>query len=248
MEAVGLGLFVISASVFAAILEYPNSQVHQALADGNLRRLLMGIAMGLTAIGIIYSPWGKRSGAHINPATTLTFLRLGKINPWDAAYYIVGQFFGAVVGMLIAKGLLPPAVIGHPSVNYLVTMPGMAGEAVAFVAEFAISCGLMLMVLIVSNRHRLNRYTGLLVGFVVALYITVEAPLSGMSMNPARSFGSALAGGDFSALWIYFLAPPLGMLIAAQIYVFWQGCASVLCCKMHHENDERCIFRCTYHG
>ncbi|MBW8065283.1 MAG: aquaporin family protein, partial [Nitrospira sp.] len=85
MEAAGLGLFMISAGACATMLEYSGSAVREAIPDPALRRMLMGIAMGLTAIGIIYSPWGKQSGAHINPSITLTFFRLGKISPWDTA-------------------------------------------------------------------------------------------------------------------------------------------------------------------
>jgi aquaporin Z len=247
IEAAALGLFMLSASAFVALLEHPASPVRQALADPTLRRFLIGLAMGLTAIAIIYSPWGKRSGAHINPAVTLTFARLHKIERWDAVFYIAAQFIGAALGMAIALLTLSSAVVAHPAVNYVETLPGGAGPGAAFLAEAAISCGLMLMVLIVSNKHELNRYTGLLAGALVATYITIEAPISGMSMNPARSFGSALAAQDWQALWIYFTAPPLGMLLAAQLYLHFKGRDGVLCCKLHHENDERCIFRCTYH-
>jgi len=73
---------MISAFTFGTILEHPASQVHQTIPNPHLRRLLMGIAMGLTAITIIYSPWGKQSGAHINPSTTFTFFRLGKVAKW----------------------------------------------------------------------------------------------------------------------------------------------------------------------
>jgi aquaporin Z len=247
IEALGLGLFMISASAFVALFEHPASPVRQALADPTLRRFLIGLAMGLTAIGVIYSPWGKRSGAHINPAVTLTFLRLHKIARCDAIFYIAAQFTGAALGMTVALLVLSTAVVAHPAVNYVVTVPGGAGQGAAFLAEAAISCGLMLLVLIVSNKRELNRYTGLFAGALVAAYITIEAPISGMSMNPARSFGSALLAQDWWALWIYFTAPPLGMLLAAQLYVRFKGHDSVLCCKLHHENDARCIFRCTYH-
>src|SRR5262245_62254999 len=76
MEGALLGLFMVAACGFATVLEHPASPVHQALPVGHVRRVIMGLAMGLTAIGLIYSPWGQQSGAHMNPALTLTYLRL----------------------------------------------------------------------------------------------------------------------------------------------------------------------------
>jgi aquaporin Z len=206
----------------------------------------MGIAMGLTAIGIIFSPWGKQSGAHINPSITLTFFRLGKIAPWDASFYIVAQFAGAVAGVLLV-GAIVRTVVAHPSVNYVATVPGGGGPAIAFIAEFVISFVLMSVVLLASNTQKLARYTGLFAGVLVATYISIEAPLSGMSMNPARSFGSAVPPALWQFLWIYFTAPPLGMLLAAETYVRLRGLHRVICAKLHHHNDKRCIFlHCGY--
>jgi aquaporin Z len=211
-----------------------------------LRRFLIGVAMGLTAITLIYSPLGKRSGAHLNPAVTLTFWRLGKIEPWDALFYMLAQFIGGALGVLLVAKVAGAMLIGDTAVNYAVTLPGAPGRWAAFAAELVISFGLMLTVLIVSNRHMLNRYTGIFAGTLVALYITFEAPLSGMSMNPARTVASALPAAIWTDVWIYFLAPPLGMLLAAEVYLLWRGQSSVLCCKLHHGNDSRCIFRCRY--
>jgi aquaporin Z len=246
MEAAGLGLFMISACVFVLLLEHPASGVRQALEDSWLRRFLIGVAMGLTAVAIIYSPLGKRSGAHLNPSVTLTFWRLGKIEGWDAVFYIAAQFIGGALGVVLVAKVAGAMLIGDAAINYVVTLPGAPGPWAAFVAEFGISFGLMLMVLTVSNRRAINRYTGLFAGTLVALYITFEAPLSGMSMNPARTVASALSAHVWSDVWIYFLAPPLGMLLAAEAYLLWRGEGSVLCCKLHHENDSRCIFRCKY--
>lgn len=246
IEAAGLGLFMLSACLFVTLIEHPASPLPQAIGDPALRRVLIGLAMGLTAITLIYSPWGKRSGAHLNPVVTLTFLRLGKIAPWDALFYVLLQFVGGVTGMAVAALLLHTPVLAHPAVNFVVTLPGEQGTAVAFVAEVAISFGLMLTVLFVSNSPRANRYTGLIAGALVAVYITLEAPLSGMSMNPARSFASALAARQWTAIWIYFTAPLLGMLGAAAVYLRLRGAAAVLCCKLHHDNGQRCIFRCRY--
>jgi aquaporin Z len=100
----------------------------------------------------------------------------------------------------------------------------------------------MLTVLMVSNTRRLARYTGLFAGLLVATYISIEAPLSGMSMNPARTLGSALFAGDWTALWIYFIAPPTGMLLAAELYLRQRGPRAVFCAKLHHQNDRPCIF------
>jgi aquaporin Z len=246
IEAGALGTFMVSACFSVSLIEYPGSPVHQALADPILRRALIGLAMGMTAIAIIYSAWGKRSGAHLNPAVTLTFYLLGKVAPWDAVFYVLAQFAGGIAGVLLARLALGDGVVGDPSVNYVLTQPGMFGAAVAFAAESTIAFGLMTLVLTCSNVRRLNRYTGLFAGVLVAAYITLEAPLSGMSMNPARSLGSAVSAQVFAALWIYFTAPAVGMLLAAELYRRIRGSESILCCKLHHDNDQRCIFRCRY--
>jgi len=241
MEAALLGAFMVSACIFGALYEFPRSPIHQSIMSAFLRRLLMGMSMGLTAIAIIYSPWGKQSGAHINPSVTLTFFRLGKIRFWDALFYVAAQFTGAVFGVFLVARFLGKE-ISDPAVRYVVTVPGSHGPWVALASEFAIAFGLMTLVLNVSNHHRLYRYTGLFAGLLVATYITLEAPFSGMSMNPARSLGSAIPPMIWDGLWIYLTAPPLAMLAAAELYLWRSGQASVKCCKLHHNNDKRCIF------
>jgi len=109
MEAAGLGILMISAGVVTAILQHPGSLIRQTIADPLLRRFVIG-AMGLTAIAIIYSPWGKQSGAHLNPAVTFTFFRLGKVKPWDAFFYIVAQFLGGLIGLLLVAKVLREAI------------------------------------------------------------------------------------------------------------------------------------------
>ncbi|HSF68426.1 MAG TPA: aquaporin [Nitrospiraceae bacterium] len=245
MEAAGLGFFMISAAVVTSLVEYPHSPLYPLLPDPAVRRVLIGIAMGLTAMGIMYSPWGKRSGAHLNPAVTVTFFRLGKIEGFDALCYVLAQFVGGLIGLL-AAGMAIGMAIEHPAVNYVVTVPGFGGTGMAFIAEACISFGLMLVVLIVSNRTKLNAWTGVFAGVLVATYIAVEAPLSGMSMNPARSFASALPAHLWTDFWVYLTAPLLGMLLAAECYVRLPGARRVLCAKLHHHNNARCIFRCNF--
>ena len=241
IEAACLGLFMISAFTFGAILEHPASPARQAIADPLIRRFVMGVAMGGTAVALIYSPWGKQSGAHINPSTTLTFYRLGKVAMPDAIFYVSAQFVGGLAGALLASQALS-FWVSHPAVNYVVTSPGRAGVLIAFGAELVIAFFLMTVILLVSNNARAHKFTGLCAGVLVAMYITVEAPLSGMSMNPARSFASAFAARHWTGLWVYFSAPLLGMLAAAEVCVRVKDARAIACAKLHHQNAKRCIF------
>jgi aquaporin Z len=244
MEAALLGLFMISACSFAVLLDHPASPVYRAVPDPFTRRLLAGLAMGSTAIALIYSPWGRRSGAHFNPASTLTFLRLRRIAPRDAAAYAAAQFFGGLAGVLIAARVLGP-LLAHEQVRYAVTRPGAHGIPAAWTAELAMTFLLFTVVLRVSAHPRLMRFTGLCVGALVATYITLEAPLSGMSLNPARTLASALPAREWTALWLYFTAPPLGMLAAAELHLRLHG--RLFCAKLDHDPALRCI-HCEYRG
>lgn len=244
-ESVGLGLFMVSACLFGALFFHPGSAVAHAVSEGVTRRLLMGVAMGSTAVALIYSPLGRRSGAHLNPATTLTFWRLGKIVGPDAVWYALAQTLGGLVGILAAATLLGDT-LADPSVHYVATVPGPGGVASAFAAEALIAGVLMSVVLTVSNTPRLAAATGIFAGALVAAYITVESPVSGMSMNPARSLASTVPSGTWDTLWIYFVAPPLGMLVAAELYVRRHGLSRVFCAKLYHPDEGPCIFHCRF--
>lgn len=244
IEAAGLGAFMIVACTLGVWLAHPDSAAVRALPDPLARRALMGLAMGLTAIALIYSPWGRRSGAHFNPATTLTFWRLGKIDAPHAVAYALAQIGGGLAGVLLAAGALG-AALAHPGVRYVATVPGRGGAPAALAAEVAMAFVLMSVVLRVSNDAALARFTGLAAGALVALYITVEAPLSGMSLNPARSLASAVPAAAWDAFWIYVVAPPLGMVAAAEVYVRRYGVATVYCAKLHH-GAGACVFRCRW--
>ncbi|MFN7983571.1 MAG: aquaporin [Vicinamibacterales bacterium] len=245
IEASALASFMVSATACAALLYHPASAVAMAIQSEWIRRSLMGLAMGLTAVAIIYSPAGQRSGAHMNPAVTMAFFRLGKIRQTDAGAYIAAHFIGAVLGLVVISQILPSGMAASPPVHYVTTLPGPSGQALAFMAECAISFLLMACVLLVSNTPRAARYTGLCAGGLVWIYITLESPLSGMSMNPARTMGSALMAADFRGLWIYFTAPPIGMLLAAELFVRRYGLHQVACAKLHHPHTGTCHFACS---
>ncbi len=126
IEGWALCMFMISAGVFSTLLGYPHSPLFVFIHSDDLRRALVGIVMGLTAIALIYSPWGKRSGAHMNPTTTLSFWQLGKIARWDAVFYVIAHFVGAALGVLIVAAVLRDAFTAAP-VRYVATLPGSRG-------------------------------------------------------------------------------------------------------------------------
>jgi aquaporin Z len=246
MEGAELAVLMALVCCFATLLEYPASPLHEALTNVAVRRTLMGVAMAVTVVAIIYSPWGRQSGAHFNPAVTLTFFRLGKVEPWDAGFYVGAHFVGGAIGVLVAAAALG-RWLASPPVNYAVTTPVPGGPAAAFAGEFATSFIFMTVVLVAINAPRLERFTGLLVGVMVAAFILVETPLSGMSINPARTLASAVPARVWTGLWVYFAAPPAGMLLAAEAYLRVSG-RSVRTAKLRHDDGKRCIFRCDHHA
>ncbi len=220
MEAAGLAGFVMGAGLLAIFLEHPDLAVMHSflIAHHFLMRAPMGIIMGAYIWGITLL-FGKKSGAHINPAVTLTFLRLGKINFKDALFYMIAQFAGAVVASQLLKYFIGH-LFSHPLIDYGVSKPMPPhGSMAAFIAEFIISFILMFVVLIAASSKKFEKYVALLSGVLIGLYIIIEMPFSGMSLNPARSFAAALAANEWEHLWIYFIAPPAAMLIAAEIFV-----------------------------
>lgn len=240
MEALALGLFMVSACGFGILLWHPAAAGAASLPDGVLRRAAMGIAMGITAVALIYSPWGKRSGAHMNPAVTVAFWSLGKVQGWDAIFYAGSQVAGGLLGVLTARALFG-AALADPAVHYVVTRPHAGGAGIAFAAEVAIAFLMMATVLAVSNSGSPG-LTGVFAGVLVACYITFEAPLSGMSLNPARTLASAIPAMDFTALWVYLTAPFIGMLLASASYRAARSAARVRCAKLLHPSHVRCIF------
>ena len=240
IEGWALACFMTSAGSFVTILESPKSLIYALIPSATLRIILLGFAIGTTATLLIHSAWGKRSGAHMNPAITLAFLRLRKIHPWDALFFILAQAIGGILGV-VAVAFFAGSLFTDPPIHYAVTVPGPTGEAVAFVAETVISFTLMATILAFTTSPRLTRFTGFAIGCLVAFFIIVEAPLSGTSMNPARTLASAVPGMMWQHIWIYLLGPTLGMLTAAQLHLFIRGHGALGCAKLLHPRGVRCI-------
>ena len=241
MEAGEAGCYLFSACALATLLWHPSSPLQTYLRNDAMRRMLMGGGIGATIVLIVFSPWGKQSGAHFNPAVTLTFYRLRRVAAWDALFYCAAQLVGAVAGVALATLMLCGAP-AHNAVRYGATLPGTYGDTAAFLAEVAVSFLLMMTILVVSNDRVLAPYTRYFAALLIATGIAFESPVSGMSANPARTLGPAVCGGFWQSLWIYFTAPILGMLAAGEVFLLARSGRGPYCAKLDHQNDKRCIF------
>jgi aquaporin Z len=220
MEALGLSIFMISACFFSAVLEAKTSFIHVAIPNGFERLTIMGVLMGLTALIIFYSPWTSPSGAQINPAVTLSFLRLGTISKQDAFFYIVFQFVGGTLTVYIMQALMGVMLTAAP-VNSAVTVPGKGVSVfTAGLTEFLIAFCMIIMILFTSASDKLKKYTRLIAGSFVCMYVIIAGPISGFGMNPARTFASALPANIWTAFWIYITAPIAGMLLATEFFIY----------------------------
>jgi aquaporin Z len=245
MEAAELAFFMLCVCTAGTILYERNSPLNTLGVSGLTRSILMGVAISIASYTIIRSPFGRRSGAHFNPALTFAYFGLGRVHRWDALAYILAQFIGGFLGVLIAHALFGASLAGLP-VRYVVTLPGRHGYFLAFLAEFLASFILMEIVLVVSNHRRLAKYSPLFVAIVTVCGYALSGSISGYSVNPARSFSSASFARVWNGIWIYFVAPGLGMLTAAALYKNVLGIERIYCAKVFHDLRSVCPFDCRF--
>jgi aquaporin Z len=245
MEGTELSALMLSTCIWGTLTYGDDSPFNPLALSAVSKSILMGIAVAITTFIIIVSPFGRRSGAHLNPSVTLTFFWLGRVHRWDAAWYMVAHFVGAIAGVLAARQILGLR-LSAPSVLYMVTVPGKHGSAITFLGEFLLSGLLMATVLYSSNHRLLTRFTPVLVAMLTILLFVLSPSRFGFSVNPARTFSSALFAWVWQGVWIYFSAPCLGMLSAAAIYIKTVGLNRVYCAKVFHDVRSPCPFRCQF--
>ncbi|MDO5665769.1 MAG: MIP family channel protein [Bacteroidia bacterium] len=179
----------------------------------------VAFAFGLSVVAMAYAI-GSISGCHINPAITLGVLLTGRMSSKDATMYIVFQVIGAILGSSILWFLAKDS----GSTTTLTGANGFAeGQmATAFVAETVFTFIFVLVVLGVTAKNGLNKFAGLAIGLALVLVHIVCIPITGTSVNPARSIGPAIfqGGAALTQLWVFIVAPFLGAAIAA---IVWKG-------------------------
>ena len=218
-EALGLAIFMLSACFFSALLGGADPSFHFTIQNNTVHNIVMGLLMGSTALFIFYSPFTAPSGSQINPAVTVTFLRLNKMCKYDALFYILFQVVGGTFAVFIVASLVGKPLTDAP-VHYAVTVPGKFGVTAAAITEYIIAVAMMTMVLFTSQHQFLKKYTRTIAACFVCLNVIFAGPISGFGMNPARSFASAFPANIYTAFWIYMLIPFAGMLSAAEIFLF----------------------------
>ena len=218
-EALGLAIFMVSACFFSAMLFSEKSSWYNVIHGEMLKNLVMGVMMGLTALFIFYSPLTAPSGSQINPAVTLSFLRLNKMCRYDALFFIIFQIIGGTVAVYMMEAFMG-SILTNPPVNSAVTIPGKPGMGWALLTEFIIAFITMTVVLFTAHHDKLKKYTRIFSGILVCCWVIFAGPISGFGMNPARSFASALPSAIWKSFWIYLFIPFAGMLSAAEFFLF----------------------------
>lgn len=209
-----------------------------------LRRFITGLLFAGGATLVVYSPLGQRSGGHINPAVTLAFWRLGKFPGRDVMPYMLAQLVGAIAGTALAALVWGDLA---RSVAYALTAPGDGWTWLgALVAEALATFALVFLIFVCVNKPALAARTGLIVGGFVVVLVTVESPISGTSVNPARSIAPALLVPTLRDQWIYLAGPVAGALLAVAAYRRrWGG--TTVCAKLYHTAAYRCqLDQCGY--
>ncbi|AMM22669.1 hypothetical protein AX769_21275 (plasmid) [Frondihabitans sp. PAMC 28766] len=222
---------VLFVGVSAICFDFGSASPIRALPISE-RLLLTGLIFAGTGSLIAISPLGRRSGAHLNPVVTLAFWTQRKVHWHDLLGYLVSQFAGAIAGTLAAHALWRNQAV---SVSDGLTTPA-AGvpDVLAVAVEAGMTACLLLAIFFMTSHHRTARFTPLLLWLLITVLVWQLAPVTGTSMNPARSLGPALIARNLGRYWIYVLGPLLGAATAAALFSLARH-TEVLTTKLFHD-------------
>lgn len=199
---------------FALVFCGTGAMVIDNVTGGTVTNVGIGITFGFIVTGMIYT-FGKVSGAHINPAVTLGFALTDVFSGKNVIGYIMAQLVGALLASFVLKLLFPMD-------EYLGSTLPYGSWQQAFILEVILTYFLMLIILFISQDEDNNHLTGFVVGGIVMLEAIFAGPITGASMNPARSIAPALVSGHIEHLWVYIAAPIAGAILATYTWIFMQ--------------------------
>lgn len=233
-ELVGTALLVLVGLSLIIVMFGTGSPLPAMIPDEGVRRLITGFLFGTTGAVIALSRIGKVSGAHINPAVSVGFWLMGKLAAPLALGYVIAQLLGGLLG---AIPLLAWGDMGQ-SVAFGATSPGPGYSATsALLGEVVTTFAMVALLCVFLGFRESRRFTPALFPFLYSVMVFLEAPISGTSTNPARSFGPAVVSGTWDAWWIYWIGPLLGMLGALV------ACSALAdrieVAKLYHFDDDR---------
>lgn len=210
-ELAGTALLLMIGLSLVILMFGNGSPIAELIPNVKMRQVITGFMFGGTGALIAISALGKVSGAHINPAVTMTFWLFKKIDSQKALVYVFAQLIGAVIGTL---PLLLWGQLGR-SISFGATMPGN-GYTIqqAILGEVITTFTMVTLLILFLGFRQIRSYTPALFPFLYAIMVPLEADISGISTNPARSFGPAVVSGQWDAWWIYWVGPLAGALIA----------------------------------
>jgi aquaporin Z len=238
-EAAGTALFVLGALSAVALVLGTGSPFGGL--SSSWRNLIAGALVATVVSAIAVSPIGRLSGAHLNPAVTLAFRALGMVGRHDVAGYVAAQLGGALAGAALFRAAWGPVAasvgdgVTHPTVSLVAALALEAGMTAALVATIAAFV----------SHERLARWTPLIIWPLLAVMIWLAGPLTGTSLNPARSAGPAAASGDLADLWLYVVAPTVG---AVAVGLGWGRAPRLrqpMTAKLLHDQRYRCSLATT---
>ena len=231
--------------ISAIVLNFGTQTMQEAIPSFPVRLLLTGLVFASGATLVVYSPVGRISGAHLNPAVSLAFLLEKKLGVVDFAAFSSMQMLGSIIAAVLALLAWSDNAL---EANVGMTLPGQGYPIVlVFSVEVFITFLLISLIFYFLHSRTLTRFAGIAVGLLIATLVFLTAPVSGTSLNPARSIGPAIAASNFSYLWLYIIAPVLGSLIAVAIHKKISFLHCPLCAKLNHEKmDKDCRYNCNF--
>jgi aquaporin Z len=235
-EGAGTALMMVGGLSAVCLTFGSGSPLAEALPSDSVRRLVVGALFAACVSLVAVSPLGRLSGAHLNPAVTLSFRVLGRVSGHDVGGYLAVQAIGAVVGTEVVRLLWGSTA---QSVGGGATLVG-TGIGLAILLEALMTAALIAVILLFVSDRRLAPWTPLAIWPAITALVWIGAPYTGTSLNPARSVAPAVVFSQLADLWVYVVAPTAGAVALAALWRRRDRAFHPKTAKLFHDPGYRC--------